>query len=131
MIEITESEFTHQIAYAATFSYLLQKLKIAKWFPWVRQNNALVNRIISISIALGTAAGFTWTYHGTFINGGTLIIGIPSWEQLHQFIIHFASSMTYQEIVYRNATIHIKIPEDPPEPIPAVVVGVDLPDKRN
>lgn len=123
---LTESELSHQIAYAATFCYIMQKLKLSKWFSWVKKNNALVNRLISVLIALITAAGFTWTYHGTFISGGILTIGIPSAEQLHQFLIHFASSMTLQESIYRSAAIHIQIPEEEPKPIPAIVVGLDV-----
>lgn len=119
-----ETELTNQIAYAAMFSYAMQKFKLAAWFPWIKKNNALINRIISVSMALITAAGFTWTYHGNFISGGTFIIGIPTAEQLHQFIIHFASSMALQETIYRSGTINIQIPKEVPEPIPAKVVSM-------
>lgn len=122
---LMETELSHQIAYAATFCYVMQRLKLASWFTWIRKNNALVNRIVSISVAFITAAGFTWTYHGTFIAGGILTIGIPSAAQLHEFLIHFASSMTLQESIYRSAAIHIQIPEEAPIPVPAIIVGVD------
>lgn len=93
---VAVTEFTT----SAVFVWLLQTLKSASWFPWLKKNQAKVTRLWSVALAGLGAVGvsYTWTsmsgQQGVFIAWpGWIPIGIGLWHWLNQFAM--------QETIYQ------------------------------
>jgi hypothetical protein len=92
------SEFT----LSAVAVYLLQILKNAKWFPWLKAEAAKANRIASIILAFVGSVWTQWQWTADPTTGThTLIISGLSWAAVGLALWHWASHFAMQETIYR------------------------------
>lgn len=107
--------------------WLIQKLKQAKWFPWLTQNSATASRIIAYGIAVVSAAGVTWQWNAA---QGQLVISGLVWATVVQGLWTGAAAIVTNEMTYLFLQIKAQtvstghtvgaapIPEPPPIPVP-------------
>jgi hypothetical protein len=77
--------------------FIIQKLKQAKWFPWLTQNSALANRIVAYAIAIVSAAGITWQWHA---DQGQFVIGGLMWSTILQGLVTAGTGIVTNEVTY-------------------------------
>jgi hypothetical protein len=117
-MHMNETALGHQIGIAAGVVWLLEFLKRSNWFPWLNQNSALVNRIVSIAVALIAAIGVTMNITGNLQLGGSITIAFPSLSAMLDAGSHFLAQLAlqegfYQQIVKRSSPS--SVPEVPPK----------------
>lgn len=107
--------------------WLIQKLKQAKWFPWLTQNSALANRLVAFLIAFVSAAGITYQWHAA---QGQLVISGLMISTIVQGLWTAAAGLVTNELVYLMMQIKAQatstgqtvgasaVPVPPPIPIP-------------
>ena len=113
---------THGVsAFLAIFA--IQKLKKAKWFPWLQENKAWVSRTVSIGVAVLTGLGISHAWNpaeGTFIIGGLhwSLIGPKIWTCIGQFASQEAGYQGLQGIQCSQQILRYiesgKLPATPP-----------------
>lgn len=101
-----------QVAASAIIVWIIQKLKGAKWVPFITQDSGALNRIIAVLGAAATTAGIHFSFDTTggvlTVTGVTLMnVGIFAWDILRSTI--------FQEIIYRSSVkpLQGKIQTDP------------------
>jgi hypothetical protein len=77
--------------------WLIQKVKAARWFPWLTENSATANRIVAYAIALLSTAGITWQWQAA---QGELIIKGLMWSTIIQGIWTGAAGIVTNELTY-------------------------------
>ena len=107
--------------------WLIQKLKQAKWFPWLTQNSATASRLVAYGIAIVSAAGITWQWNAA---QGQLIINGLMWMTIVQGLWTAAAGLVTNEMAYMLLQIKQQtvstgqsvgaapIPTPPPIPVP-------------
>lgn len=81
-----------QLTSAAVVVYLLQKIKQARWIPWVREQTRALNQALAIMAAGATAIGIHWTFDpaaGALTITGLTLSGLThgTWEWIKQVAI--------------------------------------------
>ena len=99
---MNETALGHQIGIAAGVVWLLEWLKRSNWFPWLNQNSVLVNRVVSIVVALIAAIGVTMSITGNLQLGGSLTITFPSLPTMLDAGSHFLTQLVLQEGLYQQ-----------------------------
>ena len=104
------SEFTM----SAVVVYVLQVLKNAKWFPWLKAKAVAANRTASIVLAfLGSVwTQWTWTMDPT-THTHTLVIAGLSWGAVGLALWHWLNHYAMQETIYQVAANRPN-PQPPP-----------------
>ena len=94
---------TTQFTSAALVVYALQKLKSARWFPWLRAQGQLwLKRGISIGAALGIHTGITHIWNpGTEPGWHVLVITIPPATIVAVGLWHWLGQYAMQETLYQ------------------------------
>jgi len=87
---------------SATIVYVLQLLKKASWFTWVKAEAAKANRVASIVLAfVGSVwTQWQWTLDPT-TNTHTLVISGLSWAAVGLAVWHWLSHFAMQETIYQ------------------------------
>jgi hypothetical protein len=99
---MNETALGHQIGIAAAVVWVLEFLKRSNWFPWLNQNSATINRVVSIAVALIAAVGVTMNISGNLDLGGTITISFPSLPAMLDAGSHFLSQIALQEGFYQQ-----------------------------
>lgn len=100
---MTPEHLQTQAALAMVASAIIEQLKKRNWAPWFSADSDTLNRVVSASIALVTAAGFTWDYSGSLASGGVFTLQIPPFAELLRFASVAITSYGGQEFWYRIA----------------------------
>src|SRR5215468_9891679 len=100
-MELTDTAFGHQTGFAFVTVYLINILKDSKWFPWLNTEADKINRMVSVVVALLTAAGVKIAMDGNIWSGGVLTIHFPSAWDLVDTLMHFATQFGLQEMIYQ------------------------------
>ena len=87
-------------AWAFLVVWAFQKLKKAKWFPWLRRGQAWVTRSASVlvSLAIGLGIGHSWN---PSMNNGTLVLTGLSWAVLGPKLMTVMAQYVTQESGYQ------------------------------
>jgi hypothetical protein len=110
--------------------WLLQKLKVANWFPWLSENSATANRIVAYAIALISTAGLTWQWNAA---QGQLVINGLVWMTIVQGLWTGAAGIVTNELTYlflqiKQQTVSSgRVLGAPPVPEPPPVAMRDKP----
>ena len=119
LMDMTDTAFAHQTGIAFASVYAIQLLKKSNIFPWLRTDTDTLNRVVSVVMAFATAAGIKFAMDGTFANGGTITIQVPSVTVILDTLVHFATQFGMQETIYR-LTKQASAPTPVPVAVPAV-----------
>jgi hypothetical protein len=100
---------------AALVVYVIQKLKNAKWFPWLQNEGQVVlKRIISIGGALTAHVGITFAWHslgaGSNGDGHQFIVTLPAWSEIAAFVWRWAGQYVMQQGWYRVVYNDVAVP---------------------
>ncbi|MGA8223466.1 MAG: hypothetical protein WB780_17595 [Candidatus Acidiferrales bacterium] len=79
----------------------MQWLKNSPWFPLLKKGQVAMNRLVSIIVAGGIAAGIHFTVVGSVTAGGTFTGTFPSLWVMAIGLEHWAAQYIYQETGYR------------------------------
>lgn len=90
----------HQIGFAFIIAHGMEWLKRLKWFPWLNENSATLNRWVSMLAAAATSAGLTFAADGTWAAGGIITIHVPPASVLMEAAARFALQAGFQEAIY-------------------------------
>lgn len=95
---------------SAVAVWLIQTLKNASWFPWLKAQAKVASRFASILLAAMGTAGLQWEWtkstHTLVITNLTLgVVALGVWHCIQ----HFAM----QEVIYQAAVNKPKTPADP------------------
>lgn len=93
-----------QISSAAILVWGLQKLKGAKWFPWIQnEGQVIAKRTISIAAAIGTHTGISYVWAPVVTSAGfhTLTLTIPALSVIAVTVWHWLNQYILQELVYQ------------------------------
>jgi hypothetical protein len=110
--------------------WIIQKLKKAKWFPWLTQNSGLVTRVVAYASALASTVGITWSWMAAQRN---LVVHVPTWETIVQALWTAAVAVITNEVTYMLLQIKQqtastgKVVGAPPIPTPPAVAVPDKP----
>jgi hypothetical protein len=102
MTEVPQSELASQITTGAAVVWLIQYLKNANWFPWLRIDTDVLSRIVAVILAAASASGIIVAY-GWANSTLTFSASGLTPEHAFQFLWKIATSLTIQELVYRTA----------------------------
>ena len=104
MSEVPQTELASQITTGAAVVWLIQYLKNANWFPWLRIDTDVLSRIVAVVLAAASASGILIVY-GWAGETSTFTFSASGVTPAHvfQFIWSIATSLTIQELVYRTA----------------------------
>ena len=69
--------YTHLTA-GAVFAYLLSHIQQWEKIPWITRDTKWVNAGVRLALAAVANLGIHWTWSGTWTEGRTLMIAIPS-----------------------------------------------------
>lgn len=75
----------------------MQALKKAKWFPLLQEGQKVLNRFVSVIVALGISAGISYTWNPT---NHSLLITNLSLSTIGVALFHWVSQYIYQETGY-------------------------------
>lgn len=100
---IGQSEITQQAAIAMIAVWILELIKRWSKIPWVSANTSKANRLVSVVMAVASGIGITFAWHGSFIDGGQLIITVPSAADLLHLAYNIVFAAGAQEAFYRSA----------------------------
>lgn len=89
-----------QLTLSATIVFLIQLLKSAKWFPWLRAHTDRLNRIVALGLS-GVAAIGIHTAYDASLDGGTLVISGIGIAAIAHGLWEWLQSYALQEFVYR------------------------------
>ena len=79
--------------------FVIQKLKKAKWFPWLKENQAWVSRAVSVGVAIVTGLGISYAWNST---AGTLAINGLQWAVIGPKIWTCLGQFASQEAGYQG-----------------------------
>jgi len=82
----------------------MQWLKKASWFPLLKDGQRVLNRTVSVFVALGIQAGISYTYTSTANGGHSITLLLPSYYAMAVGLFHWASQYLYQETGYTFLT---------------------------
>lgn len=77
--------------------WLIQRLKEAKWFPWLTANSATASRIVAYAIAVLTTAGITWQWNAA---QGQLVLNGLMWQTVVQGLWTGLAGVVTNELTY-------------------------------
>lgn len=97
------NEFQDQLALAALFTWVWQGAKSVPWISWVGEHAPNVSRAFSAAFAALVAAGFTWTFSGDVVNGGTLTIQVPTLATMMEAGRLFVTQFAMQHSLFKVA----------------------------
>lgn len=110
-----------QFTSAAIFVWAMQKLKMAPWFPWLKQTGQLwIKRAASIAAAIGTHTGISHVWSsGTSAMPGShiLTITIPAASVIAVTVWHWLGQYTIQETIYQSTGARAPLAAPPQEKI--------------
>jgi hypothetical protein len=112
--------FITQFTSSAVVVWIIQKLKGAKWFPFLKHGEASVSRVWSIGAAAITAIGINYTWNPQ--TRGLLIV-IPTMWGLLLGIWHWLNQFVLQETVYQATVNKISVTTTPSKP--AIPMAID------
>ena len=92
-----------QFTSAAVFVWIMQTLKGAKWFPWLKNEGQVwLKRTASIIAAIGTHTGIAHVWApGTGLGAGVLTVSLPPLAIIAVTMWHWVGQFTIQETVYQ------------------------------
>jgi len=85
--------------FAALVPLVVEAAKRSRRFPWLDQNSDTVNRTASVVLAIITANGISYAYHGA--TGDLLFQGLTP-ENLAKILTAIATQFSLQEVMYRQ-----------------------------
>lgn len=88
-----------QASYALFFSFLIQWVKNAKWFPFVNADTATLNKFLAVLASGATALGMHFTFDSA--TGTLAITGLTFWGIYHGGVL-WVRSWLIQEIAYQK-----------------------------
>jgi hypothetical protein len=97
-----DTVLANQVGVSVLTVYVLQALKRAPWFPWIKQNTDRLNRGLAVLIAFLTAAGFQFSMQGSWQAGRTVTVVIPSVGVLWTVLLHALAQTGMQESFYHG-----------------------------
>lgn len=111
-----------QLTSSAVVVYVMQKLKSAKWFPFLQHGQAMVSRTVSIALAGITAIGISYSWNPATRG---LLITIPTLTGLGLGLWHWLSQYCTNEILYQATVNKVSVTHaSAGEPVmPAMVTG--------
>ena len=107
------------ITSSAMFVLLIQWLKNAKWFPYLRSGAKWASRIASIALAFLGHIGVSYTWDPA--NRSFALTNIPTLIGLLTMLWHVANHYALQEIIYQGAVNKPTVTTDASKSIPARV----------
>jgi len=101
-----------QVSSAATVVYIIQRLKTAKWFPWLQHEGQVwAKRGLSLVAAFGVHTGISHVWNAGEVPGGhVLIITIPPLTVVAIGLWHWSNQYIMQELIYQG-TVNRQPPE--------------------
>ena len=95
-------EVLSQLTAAAVTVYALQALKTARWFPWVKQETAGLNRLLSALGALISAVGVHFAFDAAQNANGTYVVTITGATvgNIAHGVWHWMNQFALQQIAY-------------------------------
>jgi len=99
-VPMTETALSYQAGVSIMVVYLINFLKKTKLCPFLTQQTAVLNRLVSAVLAFLATAGITTAVHGTFSNGLQVVLVIPPASTLLDFVIHYFAQFGFQEAFY-------------------------------
>lgn len=103
-----------QLSSAAILVWGLQKLKSAKWFPWLQHEGQVVlKRTISIAAAIGTHTGISYVWSPIVSDAGyhTLALTIPPLTVIAVTFWHWLNQYILQELIYQTTANKLSVPK--------------------
>lgn len=91
-----------QLTISTIVVVVMEHLKRATWFPWLKAEGDKMNRAIAALMAAITAVGIHYTYDASAA-GGTLVFTGISWAALGHGVWHWLQSYATQEVIYKGA----------------------------
>jgi hypothetical protein len=67
-----------QVGISVAIVHLIEWLKGKRWFPWITNQSAAINRAVSFSAALLTGIGFSCVTVGSLHSGGSFTVNFPA-----------------------------------------------------
>lgn len=94
---VAVTEFTT----SAVAVFIVQKLKSAKWFPWLQAGKVWASRVASVALAGVGALGvnYTWTPNPDGTHG--LLIVVPTTGAIFLALWHWLNHYAMQETIYQ------------------------------
>jgi hypothetical protein len=89
---------SNQVVVSAIGVWLVQRLKQAPWFPWVRQQSDRAQRAAAVMVALLATAGIHVTFES---EAGVLTVTGLTLANFAHFLWHALKTFVFQELVYR------------------------------
>lgn len=89
-------EIATHLTSGAVVVYAIQWLKAQGWFPWLTDDTARLNRIVSAVAAAAVAFGVSWT--GDASTGWT--IHVPALAMLISGFVEWAKQYVLQQLIY-------------------------------
>ena len=99
----TDISFEHQAPVAVLAVFALDYLKHASWFPWINGNSEKLNRLVSLAVACGTAAGLK-VLSGDYQHGW--VIAVPPLQVIIDTLMHAATQFGGQELLHKMLGNH-------------------------
>lgn len=80
--------------------WVIQRLKLAEWFPWVTEATPAMTKLVSVLAATFTAAGMavSWTVEQ---GSGTLVISGITGGSIVTFLWLIVKNVAFQHIIYK------------------------------
>jgi len=98
----------HQAGISVATVFIIDWLKKSAWFPWINNNTETINKIVSLSVALFTAAGLKIVSHeGSISAGGIVTIAVPPISVVLDTILHAAGQFGGQEVLHKLLGNHV------------------------
>lgn len=103
-----------QATSAAIFVYVMQQLKAASWFPWLKDEGQIaLKRVISVlaAITIHTGIHFIWN-PGTGEVWRQVVINLPTPWIMLVTIWHWAGQFVTQELIYQitgNKAVQVQV----------------------
>jgi hypothetical protein len=87
---------------AAVFVMLMQRLKMAPWFPWLKMEGQVwQKRLASIATALGVHLGISHVWNPSTNGAHVLIITVPALSVVAVGAWHWLGQFALQETMYQ------------------------------
>lgn len=107
-----------QVSSAAVVVYALQRLKTARWFPWLQNEGQVwLKRGLSLAAAFGIHTGISYVWNAGTAPGvaHVLLINIPPASEIMIGLWHWANQFIMQELIYQG-TANKVVMATPPLP---------------
>jgi hypothetical protein len=102
------TDISAQVVASALTVWLIQWIKKIKQIPWISDDSAKLNRLISALLAAGTAVGI----HATFNNGTLVITGLTLLGILTA-AFNWLKAFVMNELIYQAAYNRLPAPPTP------------------